>query len=84
VVPNHTRNTPSEEVNEGVSPDRASLWGLTQTEGAPASFIWAPWRGREAFGSFPIRGRTRNRGQISVIEDIYQELLSKNWKILGL
>jgi len=39
VVPNLTRNTPSRGVNEGASPDRASRWSLTQTEGAPAPFI---------------------------------------------
>jgi len=84
VAPNLTRNTPSWRVNEGASPDRASRWGLTQSEGAPVPFIWAPWRGREAFGSFPTRGRTRNRDQISVIEHIPQGLPSENWKILGL
>jgi len=83
VAPNLTRNTPSCGTNEGASPDRASRWGLTQTEGAPALFIWSPWRGRKAFGSFPTRGRTRNRDEISVIEDISQELPSENWKILG-
>jgi len=84
VAPDHTRDTPSYYVNERASPDRASLTGLTQTEGAPAPFIWPPWRGREAFGSFPIRGRTRSRDQISVIEDMSQGLPSENWKTLGL
>jgi len=75
---------PPRGVNEGASPDQASLKGLTRREGAPAPSIWAPWRGREAFGSFSIRGGTRSRDQISANEDIPQGLPSENWKILGL
>jgi len=83
VAPDNTRNTPPKRVNEGASPDQASLRGLTQTEGAPAPSIWAPWRGREYFRSLPIRGGTRSRDQISANEHIPQRLPSENWKILG-
>jgi len=84
VAPKLTLSTPSWGVNEGASPDRASRRGLTQTEGAPTPFIWAPLRGREAFGSLRTRARSRNRDQISVTKDISQGLPSDNWKILGL
>jgi len=71
-------------VREGASPDQAPLRGLTQTKGAQAPSIWAPWRGREACGSFPIRGGTRSRDQISANEHIPQGLPSEDWKFLGL
>ena len=84
MVPDHNRNTPPRGVSEGASPDQAFLRGLTQTKGVHVPSIWAPWRGREAFGSFPIWGGTRSRDQISANEDIPQGLPSENWKILGL
>jgi len=71
-------------VSEGASPDQAPLRGLTQTKGAQAPSIWASWRGREAFESFPIRGGTRSRDQISANEDIPKGLPCENWKIFGL
>jgi len=71
-------------VRAGALPDQAPLRGLTQTKGAQALSIWAPWRGREAGGSLPIRGGTRSRDQISANQDIPQGLPCENWKILGL
>jgi len=83
-VPDDTRNTPSRKVRIGASPDQAPRRGLTQTQGAQAYSIWPPWRGREACGSFSIRGGSRSRDQISANEDIPQGLPSENWKILRL
>ena len=81
-VPDDKRNTPSRKVRMGASPDQAPRRGLTQTQGAQAYSIWAPWRGREACGSLSIRGGSRSRDQFLANEDIPHGLPSENWKIL--